>query len=222
MRCAVPEPSLPLKLSIGLPGIVTFGIGVDSDDVSALFTRNRKSHGPFLLIGRDRGLALDTGGRAADEAPLLWPPNAGPRQLWYFRKTKHRGKYLIVSIDNELVLDARESTETPREPVMWPEHSQSHQRWRLRPTDNAAAFFIESLERVMFSIFHGTPKQIRRPRQFCLIGRRCEPAIPHRDAIWRATPLNRKRIRTRPRWTAGELGVPTCGWKCGCPPPNPP
>lgn len=140
----MPEPSLPLKLSIGLPGIVTFGIGVDSDDVSALFTRNRKSHGPFLLIGRDRGLALDTGGRAADEAPLLWPPNAGPRQLWYFRKTKHRGEYLIVSIDNELVLDARESTETPREPVMWPEHSQSHQRWRLRPTDNAAAFFIES------------------------------------------------------------------------------
>lgn len=141
----MPEPSLPLKLSIGFPGIVTFGIDVDVRDVSALFPRNRKSRGPFLLIGRSRGLALDTGGRAADEAPLLWPPNAGARQLWYFRKTKHRGEYLIVSIDNELVLDAREGTETPREPVMWPEHSQSHQRWRLRPTDNAAAFFIESV-----------------------------------------------------------------------------
>jgi hypothetical protein len=127
------------------PAVLSININVDSKDVITLFTRHRRSRGPFLLIGRDRGLALDTGGYAADDAPILWPPNAGPRQLWYFRQTRHPGQYLIVSIDNELVLDARTTTDTPRQPVMWSDNGESQQRWRLRPTEDAAAFVIESV-----------------------------------------------------------------------------
>jgi hypothetical protein len=127
------------------PGILSININVDSKDVIGLFSHHRRSRGPFLLIGRDRGLALDTGGYAANDAPILWPPNAGSRQLWYFRQTRHRGQYLIVSIDNELVLDARTSAETPREPVMWSYNGEPQQRWRLRPTEDTAAFTIESV-----------------------------------------------------------------------------
>ena len=123
---------------------VTININVDAKGVIDLFAGQQPSRGPFLLIGRDRGLALDTGGLAANDAPILWPPNAGPRQLWYFRETKHREQYLIVSIDNELVLDARTSTETPRQPVMCSDMGEPRQRWRLRPTEDAAAFVIES------------------------------------------------------------------------------
>jgi Ricin-type beta-trefoil lectin domain-like len=140
------ELSLLLKYIIGrswFPALLN--IDVNASEVIALLMSNRKYCGPFLLIGRDRGLALDTGGHAADDAPILWPPNAGPRQLWYFHRTEHREEYLIVSADNGLVLDARISTETPRDPVMWSRHGQSHQRWRLRPTEDAAAFFIESV-----------------------------------------------------------------------------
>jgi hypothetical protein len=136
----VSEPWLQTKLRVGLPGIVS----VETNVIDA-FIRRWKSRGPFLLIGRDRGLALDTGGRAEGESPILWPPNGGQRQLWYFRRTEHRGQYLIVSIDNELVLDAKISTEICREPVMWSRHGESHQRWRLHPTKDSAAFFIESV-----------------------------------------------------------------------------
>jgi hypothetical protein len=138
----VAEPSRHLKIKVGFPGILS----VETDDVIGLFRPRRRSCGPFLLIGRDRGLAIDTKfGRTEGDVPILWPAHALPHQLWYFHRTEHRGQYLIVSVANGLVLDARRSSEMRRQPVMWSRHGESHQRWRMRPTDDAAAFVVESV-----------------------------------------------------------------------------
>jgi hypothetical protein len=138
----VPEPRRQLRVKVGFPVVVS----VETDDVIGLFRRRRESEGPFLLIGRDRGLALDTAfQRAEGDVPILWPANAGAHQLWYFHQTEHRDQYLIASVANEFVLDAQISSEMRRQPVMWSRHGESHQRWRLHPVEDAAAFIIESV-----------------------------------------------------------------------------
>ena len=142
----MPEPAHQVRIKIGFPQIISIETDVDTDDIVGLFQHRRKSRGPFLLIGRDRGLALDTAFHQEEGAvPILWPAHAQPHQLWYFQRTEHRGQYLIVSVANGLVLDAGVSSELRRQPVMWSRHSESHQRWRLHPTEDAAAFIVESV-----------------------------------------------------------------------------
>jgi hypothetical protein len=128
-------------LKVGLAGIVT----LETDDIFGFFKRRRASSGPFLLIARGRGLALDTAFGAEDDNPILWSAHAMPHQLWYFHKTDYSDQFLIMSVANELALDAQRGTDTPRPTIMWSRHEQAHQRWRLRPTDDGAACFIESV-----------------------------------------------------------------------------
>ena len=135
------ESARQIRLKIGFPGIVS----VETDDVLRLFRRPRTSRGPFLLIARARGLALDTAFRAEKGNPILWPAHAMPHQLWYFHKTEHRDQFEILSVANGLALDAQRGDDIPRPTVMWSRHGQAQQRWRLRPTDDGAACFIESV-----------------------------------------------------------------------------
>lgn len=121
------------------------GIKVWSDDIPGLVRRRRRPvQGPFVLIGRDKGLALDVGAQTGQGyEPQLWPPHARPWQLWYFRQTPHRGEYLIISVASGLALDARRKTERGRHPLMWVPHGDEQQRWRLHPAADGAAFLIE-------------------------------------------------------------------------------
>ena len=137
----MPEPERQIRIKVGFPGILS----VETDDVLGLFRRSRSSRGPFLLIVRGRGLALDTAFGAEGDNPILWPAHARPHQLWYFHKTDCEDQFLIVSVANGLALDAQPGRDTPRSAVMWSRHGQEHQRWRLRPTVDGAACFIESV-----------------------------------------------------------------------------
>jgi hypothetical protein len=77
----------PIRAEVRLPGILSLG----TDDVGSLFRRRNRARGPFILIGRDSGLAVDTGlqdHRSAE--PILWPAHAFVQQLWYFQRTNHR------------------------------------------------------------------------------------------------------------------------------------
>lgn len=131
----------PIKIKIGFPWIVS----VETDDVLKLFQKRRASRGPFLLIARNQGLALDTASGAEGDNPILWPVHAEPHQLWYFRRTEYGGQFQIVSVANGLALDAQYGRDIPRPAVMWSRHGHAHQRWRLKPTDDGAACFIESV-----------------------------------------------------------------------------
>lgn len=135
------QEQVPTRLRIGFPGVA----GVDTDDIRTLFRRRRSSRGPFLLIGRDRGLALDSPpGEQEGSSPVLWPAHAQQRQLWYFHKTSHPGEYVITSVANGLVLDAGWSTKAGRRPEMRPSTEETHQRWKLNPVDDVA-FVFESV-----------------------------------------------------------------------------
>ena len=70
------------------------GIKVWSDDIPGLVRRHRRPvQGPFVLIGRDKGLALDVGAQTGQgHEPQLLPLHARPWQLWYFRQTPHHGE----------------------------------------------------------------------------------------------------------------------------------
>jgi Ricin-type beta-trefoil lectin domain-like len=128
-------------------GIHLPGISVTTDDVSVLFRRRRSPvRGPFVIIGRNKGLAIDTGNRTGrGSEPILWPPHAYQQQLWYFRKTPYKNEYLIMSVANGFALDARTGSKLGRNPLMWTPHLQEHQRWRLHHTPDGAAYFIESV-----------------------------------------------------------------------------
>ncbi|HUC25230.1 MAG TPA: RICIN domain-containing protein [Streptosporangiaceae bacterium] len=135
------EQERHLRIKVGFPFIVS----LETDDVLSLFRRRRTSRGPFLLVVRGRGLALDTAFHMEGENPIVWPAHALPHQLWYFHRTEHDGQFEIVSVANGLALDAQTGRDTPRQAVMWTRHGQSHQRWRLHPTDDGAACFIQSV-----------------------------------------------------------------------------
>lgn len=134
------EP-VPARLEVRFPGIT----GVWSDDIHSLFRRRRTSNGPFLLIGRDRGLALDTPPDQEEGlAPFLHPAHAQLNQLWYFHKTKHKGEYVIVSLASGLVLDAGWSGRLRRRPELRSCTEEAHQRWLLEPAAGLG-FTIESV-----------------------------------------------------------------------------
>lgn len=131
----------PLKGRIGFPGIIS----LETEDLASWF-RRRTSRGPFLLIGRNRGLALDTAYHEhEDSVPILWSAHAEPQQLWYFRKTEHRGQFLVVAVLNGLALDAGRGSDQPRQPTMSALTHEPWQRWRLHPTEDGAAFIVESV-----------------------------------------------------------------------------
>lgn len=122
------------------------GIRIWSDDISGLFRRRRyPAPGPFVLICRHKGLAIDTGNRNQRGAlPHLWPPHAYHHQLWYFKRTSHRDEYLIVSVANGLALDARGKEKGRKVSMRPPQDDEESQRWRLHPAADGAAWIVES------------------------------------------------------------------------------
>jgi Ricin-type beta-trefoil lectin domain len=127
-----------LYAEIRLPGIT-----VGTDDVGALFKQGRDA-GPFLVISRCCGLALDTA-FAIDHGsvPILWPPHGRRQQIWNLRPSGCEGQVLLVSAENGLALD---STRDPNggKPVLWEEHGEVWQRWSLQQSSDGVGYLIES------------------------------------------------------------------------------
>jgi hypothetical protein len=130
-----------IKVQVGVPGVVAVG----TDDVASLIQSRRFVGGPFLIVARDQGLALDTGfGSRNWDEPHLWAAHAFPQQMWILVGTKWRKQHVIQSVSNGLVLDARRETNEGRHPLMWERHDAAWQRWELEPTGDGMAFFIRS------------------------------------------------------------------------------
>ncbi|MET9346147.1 RICIN domain-containing protein [Streptomyces termitum] len=134
MRLSVQELRFP---------VITFGV----EGVSFPVGRKRRNApaGPFLLIARDCGLALDTAlGTRAGDKPHLWPPHADRHQLWFLLPGGAPGETLIVSAANGLALDSGADSGQP-ELVMWQPHREPWQRWRLQQSPDGAAFSVEAV-----------------------------------------------------------------------------
>lgn len=131
----------PIKLEVGLPGIALLKV-----EVPTPVRRQAVLPGPFAIISRDSGLALDTAFKTHNlSEPIFWPAHAFPQQLWRFLATGAKNEYVIESVANGLVLDARTDQNEGRHPCMWPRHGEAIQCWRLHPTGDGAAYIIESV-----------------------------------------------------------------------------
>jgi hypothetical protein len=130
-----------LNLTVKLPVI---NIGVD--DVGALFKRGAEA-GPFLILSRESGLALDTGlGTNNGDPVVLWSPHGRAHQLWYLRPSGHRGQTLVISAENGLALDATTAPAVGTHPLLWEPHAEPWQRWKLDRTPDESGYMIECVE----------------------------------------------------------------------------
>ncbi len=131
------RPAVSLKIK--LPGVE---IGLDGID--GVFG-SRKRRGPFVIISRDRGMALDTDGRRGNGTPVVVRrTNAGNSQFWYLEPSGHAGEIRIISADNRLALDATRPGDIGK-PILWEWHGPPWQRWTLTSTPDGAAFVIGSV-----------------------------------------------------------------------------
>jgi hypothetical protein len=133
----------PKRVTLGVPGFVS--VELDRNDLAHLFRRRTWSRGPFILVGRDSGLAVDTAFRESGGKPILWPAHALSQQLWYFDRTQHKDQFRIRSAANDLFLDARQGAELRRSPVMRPRNERRNQHWRIHTTEDTIGFIIESV-----------------------------------------------------------------------------
>jgi hypothetical protein len=127
---------------LGIPGVISVGV----DDLGALLQPRKSRLGPFLVVARDQGLALDTGLATENwSEPILWPAHGQPHQLWMLLGSGSGSECVIQSVANGLVLDARRETNEGRHPLMWERHDEPWQKWRLDPSADGAAVIVTSV-----------------------------------------------------------------------------
>jgi hypothetical protein len=126
------------KLQLPMPGLV---IGID--DIRTPSRRRKKVAGPFLIIARDCGLALDAGRQPGPgKVPLLWAPHAQPWQLWFIHSSGHQGEAIVTSMACNLALDSTRPAQhhfqlREREDEVW-------QRWRILDAPDGVGYMLQS------------------------------------------------------------------------------
>jgi Ricin-type beta-trefoil lectin domain-like len=129
-----------IKAELKLPFL---SIGVD--DVRTIFKWSRRQAGPFVVINRAAGQALDTAfGNESGNGVITWAPHGLLHQMWLLKPSGTRGEVLIVSAANGLALDATTETSGDIHPVMWKAHGEPWQRWLLEDTPDGGAYTIKS------------------------------------------------------------------------------
>jgi hypothetical protein len=132
-------PSRPdIYGEIRLPGIM-----IGTKDVRALFKQGRNA-GPFLLVSRSCGLALDTAFAVDNGAlPIMYPPHGRRQQLWYLEPSGYTGEIHLVSAESGLALD---STVDPNgdKPLLWERNGAAWQRWTLHQAPDNVGYLIMS------------------------------------------------------------------------------
>lgn len=125
-----------VSVELRLPGIT-----IGTNDVQALFSRGRDA-GPFLIIARQSGLALDTGFSAVPGKPLLYGAHGRRHQLWYLRATGHRDEAMIVSADSGLALDGTHDPHDGQVVLLEEPHGETRQRWALSQAPDGVGYLI--------------------------------------------------------------------------------
>jgi len=139
----VAEPGQPvadLKLHLGI-----LDVGISNMPLPGKRQRVA-SRGPYLIVDRFKGLALDTNHRhTPGSEPIMWSPNGGDAQLWWVDQVSGTREYTITSVETGLRLDAGERFDLSRPPTMSQPHGLSHQRWGFIPGPERVGCLIVSL-----------------------------------------------------------------------------
>ncbi|MGV9362059.1 RICIN domain-containing protein [Amycolatopsis sp. NPDC003731] len=102
--------------------------------------------GPFLLVNRACGFALDTPiGTEPGGDVTVWSPHGQPHQLWRLEAIGEKSEVLIVSVANGLVLDATFEVSGDIHPVMSETTEEPRQRWRFEDSPDGNGYLIQSV-----------------------------------------------------------------------------
>lgn len=134
------QPVADLKLHLGI-----LDIGISNMPLRG--KRQRVApRGPYLIVDRFKGLALDTKHRRTPGSePIMWSPNGGEAQLWWIDQVSGSREYTITSVQTGLRLDAGERLDLSRSPTMSEPHGLSQQQWGFVPGLEGIGCLIVSL-----------------------------------------------------------------------------
>lgn len=150
-----------LGIELGLP---LLRIGVSDIDLAPGRGKGSTTAGPFLIISRQCGLALDTAYGATNEAPVqMWTTHGKPQQLWSLYPTGHRGEFSLRSEMSGLALDATRNDHGEKLPWLWRHHGEAWQRWRLIPTPDGMGHALQSVHTGRFLCMNEDAQNKWRP-----------------------------------------------------------
>ena len=134
------------KLSVEL-GLPLLRIGVA--DIKLTRGRRRsgaKGVGPFLIVSRQCGLALDTAYGMENGSPVwMWAVHGKLQQFWSLRPAGKDGEFSVRAEMGGLALDATTDERGADAPFLWTPHGAPWQRWRLSDTPDGVGLFIQSV-----------------------------------------------------------------------------
>ncbi len=94
---------MPPKGNVGLS---LFGVSVEVEDVLSYFGKRSMTAGPFVIVERLEGKALESDHRAVNSwQPWLGTLHGGSGQRWLFERTAATEEIIIRLEENGLVLD---------------------------------------------------------------------------------------------------------------------
>ncbi|MDR3108014.1 MAG: RICIN domain-containing protein [Bifidobacteriaceae bacterium] len=123
-------------------------VDIAVQDISDLLPKRQGTAvaGPFLIIERSHGLALESDSRAQmGWKPCLKTVHGSVDQQWGFRRVAgSNDEYVILSLANGMALDATFEPENHRNVLVWEEHAEPWQRWTLQRTPDSLGFQIKT------------------------------------------------------------------------------
>ena len=153
-------------------GLSLFGFTIEVHDVFALFGK-RSVAGPFVIVERLEGHALETNQRAVNGwQPWLGRLHGGFGQQWQLNRSAHNAEVVITSVANGLALDSTwdEVDEAPL--LLWERHNESNQRWSLRRTPDNLAWTVHSAYDGRVLDVGRTPQSGDKPHMWTYHGQR--------------------------------------------------
>jgi hypothetical protein len=134
-----------MNVHVGLPGVFS----VEIQDISTFFTRSKPEEpvlGPYLIIDRNSGQALQTTWQAANGArPFLAAVTGRREQQWGFKVVPDsESEVLILSVVNGHALDVTMLDEDGAPLTLWEEHGAAWQRWRATSAPDGIATYLRT------------------------------------------------------------------------------
>ncbi len=134
---------MKLSVELGLPG---FKLGLNGINLTRGKRKAKDGIGPFLLISRASGLALDTGYGVDNGAPVtVWSPHGQQQQFWSLFSSGYAEEFVIRAEMGGLDLDATTDHAGANHPLLWRHHGGPWQRWRLLASPDGVGHFLQSV-----------------------------------------------------------------------------
>jgi hypothetical protein len=132
-----------VNVALGVFGLVT----VEVEDVLHYFSRSADVAGPFLIIERQNGLALEANAKQQNGwRPWLAPLHGNVDQMWVLKKSAQKDEVLIASVSSQLVLDSTWEYSDGAPLVLYESHGAENQRWRMRPTSDQLGWYLSNVK----------------------------------------------------------------------------